>query len=440
MLNNQPVLQRLNWSQARDRVRQVNPVLAAIIDELDPDPSYALFELTAPFGTEILREGVLQLPNEEGEMLPISDSQLDSRITRELDYVHGGTPLALMLENNGEIFLPVKNRNAILIGDIITPGKLFFDQRLLGHSVAYHPELSWHMTIGARSLFMLPKITSETNYRRIKNHLGIHLNAPASLKEHWHIFCTLANQIAFGEPWCGQVMFFGRRWLEHLNDKAWARFNYYLYKNGWDTTAFGRDKLAWDVTLSSIKQQANLRPDPYVADTVKYVLMISLGGAPGFAPAVDNSSAPISRLQRIFSDVYQLGLYEPIIMQPSFLDWQDPGSSVYYSLNYPTTTEFSPRSRKLTNKIADIAEMQRLITQYVASLAGDKLQLSALPLEELQNRIGFEYFHSDNERSAGVLSTSQIPVLDRRFVVRDSDALFPSESPFINGCVRMKVK
>jgi hypothetical protein len=440
LLKNKSVLRRLNWAQVCEKVRKVNPALAAIIDELEPDDSHTLFEFTSPFGTEILRDGLLQLPDEEGEMIPLGDSQLDGFISSELSYVQGGMPLALMLKNNAELFLPIKNHNAILMSDILTPGRLFADRRLLDPTVTYHPMLLWHMTLGARSLFMLPKITSAINYRRLKKCFGMHFEAPACLTDHWRVFCELENHPHVVKPWTGKVLYFGRRWLEHLDDKAWARFNHYLYKNAWEATTFVRDKPLWEVVLSAIKRRANLRLDPYIADATSHLVAISLGAASGFAPAMNDDNGPISRLQTIFRDIYQLDLYEPIIMQPTFLNWQDAESSVYYSLNYPTTTGFSPRSRRLTNKIIDLAEIRHVINHYLAGMEGDRLQLSATPLGELRKRVNFEYFHSENVRSEGIQSTADIPVVDRNFSVKGSAAAFPRDSPFINGCVRIAVK
>lgn len=63
------------------------------------------------------------------------------------------------------------------------------------------------------------------------------------------------------------------------------------------------------------------------------------GSLPAFIPAVDDSVAPVSGLQRVYLDDYALKKYAPTIMHLHHFTKKDE-FPVYYSFQVPTTMFF----------------------------------------------------------------------------------------------------
>lgn len=219
----------------------------------------------------------------------------------------------------------------------------------------------------------------------------------------------------------------------------------FFQKNGltWQGSEFFRNQFMWDLALSLIQQQRNIKPNPYIADTVKHLLAMGVGALPGFAPALDDHAAPVRRLQEIFTTIYQLQDYAPIIMQPQFFSLKQKESRpIYYSLQYPTTIEFSPRSREGSTKIFDLYEIRSLLNKYLNDIASDKLNVKGTLVYELPEKVQYDFFHTDIENYTGIRLSKEIPEEDAAFkrVLANVNKRFPANSTFIRGCIRITAK
>ena len=76
------------WAQVRDSILQSDKDFASVVDEFDPGNEYKFFELTYPFGAQVLDiySNGFQLPLEDGDTIPISDTGVPAAIKQELDY------------------------------------------------------------------------------------------------------------------------------------------------------------------------------------------------------------------------------------------------------------------------------------------------------------------------------------------------------------------
>lgn len=187
------------------------------------------------------------------------------------------------------------------------------------------------------------------------------------------------------------------------------------------------------MVFSMIQAQRGIRPDPYVADTVRHLLWMSAGAQPGLIPATNDDAGPIQKLQYVLNEVYRTD-YTPVIMQPGFLT---PASSepVYYSFEYPTTMKFSPKSREKSSKITELYETHRLLEKYLNDIRENKYNVAGTPLFQAAKNVHYEFFHPDSQKYNAIQSHLDVQNGDPRFEGMDR---FPVNSAFLAGCVRMR--
>jgi len=429
---NKASIQKVTWSEVRKKVIEINPLLGKLIDDLSLSNKYALFHASYPFGSEIVQEGLLYLPNNKGQLCPYNSPELNSSY-QKLGYNLGSNPTSLILNNTLEVYLHVDHYTIPFL--FIPDGKLVGLWLILNPANNHQPAFLWHISAGARSLFMLPKISIEKKHERLKKEFGVEIEKPSSLVENGLTFRSLYNTEAFGEHWSTELLFFGKEWFDHLDDPAWLPFAKHLYESSWKNTEFWRNEFLWELVFSLIQKRGNLKPNPYIADTVKHLLSMCIGAYPGFTPAIDNSVAPISRLQQIYSDIYDLK-YAPIIMQPQYFNKKN---TVYYSLAYPTTISFSPKSKSTANKITELKEIKHLLNKYLEAIKSGDLNLHQIPLAQLPKTIGFEYFHT-TEFTDSIQDTTLLFEKDPSFkqaMKNFTQAILPSKSNFLRGCIKI---
>jgi len=257
------------------------------------------------------------------------------------------------------------------------------------------------MTAGARSLCMLPKISEAAGYNKLRRAFQLQSEIPKNLLDHWKIFREISNHPDFGENWSLEVLFFSKKWFESLNGKKWRDFKLYLFERAWEGSEFFRNQFIWDIASSFIQKQRGIKPGQSVIDTVKQLLFMGISALPGFAPGLNDEAAPIHKLQEIFTNVYQLKDYSPIIMQPHIFSLKN-SRSVYYSLQYPTSISFSPQSRENSTKIFTAYEIKSFLKKYLTDLRSDKLNLTGALIYELLEKVQYDFFHTDIKNYTGI--------------------------------------
>ncbi|MFN7096234.1 MAG: hypothetical protein ACK4PR_01545 [Gammaproteobacteria bacterium] len=432
-----PSIEKVFWSDVRSNVIELNPVLSEIIDRLNPP--YPLFKASFPFGTEFIKKGKLYLPNQRDDFVSLTDIE-SNELKEELGYNIGTNPVSMVLQKSAELFISLDESTLPFFFGFLRPGRLFSTSRVLSPTFSHQPAFLWNITAGARSLFMLPKISDTAGYKRLRKTFHLQVDKPKGLVDHWELFKEIANHDNFNNPWALEVLFFSKRWFDHLNDKAWIEFHRYLLQVSWETTEFWRNRFIWDLVFSYIQRIRGIKPNPYIADTVKHILSISAGAVPGMGPATDDSSAPIAGLQRVFKDIYNLETYLPIILQSKFFSLYEECSPVYYSLQYPTTLEFSSKLSDNTSALSDLYDVKSLLEKYLNSLSSKGLNIEHTPLADIPQLVKFDYFHSDNDgKYRGIRSTQDIPLEDLLFanIKGMKNSAFPLQSTFVRGCIRM---
>ena len=437
-------LEKLTWAQVRDDVFKVNPKLAKIIDDLNPDSNHWLARVTYPYGCEVMKESLLMLPNDQGDIVPITDASLNSVIKHGLGYNLNSNPVSLVLKNSFEIFLPLDDRTIPLSG-LIYAGTAFGASRILALSKkSQQPAFIWDMTSGGRSVSMLPKITEVKKHKRLMKEYQLPMQTPKTLLNHWDIFRHIANHESAENSWSAQILFFSASWFDHLEDAKWKNFYDYFRNSIWCDAGLTINHVIWNLVFSLILKDYEIRPSAYILDTVKYLLYMSVGAFTGLAPARDNTGGPFETIQRIYLEDYELKNYAPVIIQPVVFNTDELSASPgYYSLQNPIAFEFKQNSRVKTSIISDLHEIRNLIIRYEKEVSTKKFNLEQTVLGTVFDNVQFDYFHNNVELHQGMRNSIDIFQEDPSFSTTIDGRKFneyPDNSSFVRGCVRLAKK
>lgn len=431
-----PLIQEMNWQEARNQVQSVDKTLADLIDQINPNKSFKLLKVTYSYGDLIFKDGVLYLPKEKRHLISIHDPDLDKKLKEKLNY--SSIPLFLTLCNNNEVFIDTGNR--------IIPLNLFGAGSLLGlfESVDYmfsqQSEVKWSVSAGARTIFMLPKINESGGFKRLRANYRLPSNMKLQhFSDHWHLFKTMTAHPHFEQPWQNEILFFTKEWLVKQDDHPqWVRFHRYLFQNAWQQARFAIGKielsLRWETFVDAISSR-RLKPTPYLADHVKHIMLIIAGKWPGLRPA-DNSqqAAPTEGLQQAITEVYLLKHYFPTIMHA---DLFNPLGDlpVYYSLYFPTLLEGSPYNKGSSTLMVNLRDIKLLLEILLESFLINR----KFGCNDFKN-IKLEYFHVEPDKYEEIRPSKIITESDPVFlqgIKQYNDRIFCATSPFWRGCIRV---
>jgi hypothetical protein len=424
------MLREIKWSEIHDEVSKLCPEIASIVKNIGCDD--ILYEVSYPYGELIVDKGVFQIPNEEGLVVPITHASIPSKIKSALGYC-GTIPLGLVLENSIESYLLAKDR--IIPSSILHHGQFISLWRVLEENVSYHTGSFWNISSGARSICMIPHITDQIGYKGIKAKFNLKLNIPETLFDHWAIFSKITKNTQFYQPWQSRILFFPEQWLARKKDKKWQNFFLYLHRIAWEKSSFRRNQFIFDFAFSCMQENRNLRPNPYLADTVRHLIAVGSGAIPGFKVATNDIAAPITGLQKVFLEDYGLKKYAPTIVHSAHFELKHP---VYYSFQIPTTIVFSPKSRKKNSAMESLEEVKHIMETLLTEVLRGKLEVENTPLYDLAKNVQYCYYHGDKYRNNEVQMCGDIEKIDPTFtrsLTNNLSYLFPEFSSFFWGCI-----
>jgi len=291
---------------------------------------------------------------------------------------------------------------------------------------------------------MLPKISDKASHNKLIREFNISCDAPTSILDHWEVFSSIVKHPDFGSKWRVELLFFSKKWFNDLSDNVWVKFRNYLLNRVWLHSEFKRNRIVWDFIFSMVKENKNIKSDPYLTNIVEHLLYVAAGEFPGFSPAIDDRSGPIARLQEIYLNVYGLKDYAPIIMEPNFFSINNESRPVYYSLQHPTAMEFSQKSNKRASAIDYLYLTNLTLSKYISELLYGGYNLEDAILYKIIKKTNFSCFHSNIDKPiTGIHDSQEIPREDMFFLDRLPSCRgkrFPISNTFLKGCVRLSKK
>jgi len=439
-------LVKVYWEDIRERVANVQPVFANIVDNLGVDKKFPLYLAYYPYGAMKGDTQSTFIPEADGGYYRLSDPNAPREIIKHLGYGIGSAPLAMLLEKNLELFVDLPDEGLIIPRLLYKPGDIFPFGRILSNknNHKYPPNGVLSLTSGARSVFMLPNIGCATNYCNLQRDFNVQSPPPKFLYDHWNVFREIVNSEVINCPWRSCIMYFSKNWLDQiLENETWLKLKIYLHELAWSGCEFQRNRFYYDFAFSMIQKKRNLKPNPYLADTARHLIAIALGAAPGFIPACDDEALPMEIIQNSFIESYGLKKYFSTILRSANFNFEKDKLPVYYSMQYPSTQVFSPKSRKITSTLAEMRELNHIMKIFLQELRKENNVCSDSIMNKIAQKIECNYFHNKIDHHRIIQSSRKIIELDTRFThnnTKNSDASFASDAPFVRGCISIQSK
>ena len=266
--------------------------------------------------------------------------------------------------------------------------------------------------------------------------------AAKSIYDHWSIFKEITKSKLANCDWTATLLLFSNVWEERLyNDKAWQALRLYLYRLGWEDSEYYRNQIYYDVAFSAIQQKRNLRPNPYLTDTARYLFATATGAVPGYRPATDEDALPLKVLQTAFVESYGIKKYLPTIMEPDYFYFEN-SPPIYYSLQNPSTPNFSPKSRQVTNTLFELHELAHIMNIFVDEFSQEKSMCSESILGQINSEVTFSYYHNQKDCHNIIASSADILAHDPNFAHIQAPLpqkrAFCSDAKFLRGCIAMQ--
>ncbi len=440
--NDRPFIEELSWEEVRKEAKAACADFTDIIDKISPSKDLTFIKVRYPFGAKIIDNGLLNLPTDRGELRPITDTRLPKEIRRKLGYSF--VPLGLILKNGIEVYRELEDR----VFSIASWGQ--------GLDIGIWEYLGWttpySITAGARSLYMVPRISLTSAHKRLKRDYNVTLPPPKRSCDHWKLFRQIANSPNFSTPWYCEIIYLSNTWIEKLSqytaqrNTAWTALHNFLIKKNLQHSEYGRKRSIFEIVWELFSRSLNvkgLRPNPYVIDTLKHLVFVGTGGSPGSVANIGSTAlGPIPDLQNVYIDSYGLKEYVPTIMQPGYLALNNP-ISVYYSLQSPTLLESVPKSRNLTSIIDNVRELKELADHFLDEVFDEHLKIANVSMNEMISQLRFEFFHeAAYAYGTEIRPSTEMPVHDPalEYSPGDKAGKFADASPYLHGCVRISVK
>jgi hypothetical protein len=441
-------LVKVYWADIRHRVAKVAPQFAKIIDKISPDHTFPIYLAYYPYGEIICDTKQLFLPKQSGGVYSLSEPEAPKEVIKHLGYGKNSIPFGIVLDKTMEYFIDFKDEPISIPWLLYSPGTFFPITRILSSESKYVYASNNILTTvsGARSAFMLPNIGCAVHHTNLQREFNLQIPPPKNLYQQGEVFKQLANSKLINSPWRSCLMYFSEKWIQKLHtDSAWLELKLYLHETGWQRTEYNRNSISYAIAFSVIQKKRNLKPNPYLTDTSRHLFATALGAAAGYVPAMDESALPLNILQKIYIESYGLKKYFPTILQPHMFNFEIDKLPIYYSLQYPSTYIFSPKSRKITNTLLELRELEHITKVFANELSKSTALCADTIIHEVAKKIEFNYFHNEVDSHHIIKPSTEIFEFDDRFKKITADiklphANFSSDARFLRGCISISVK
>jgi hypothetical protein len=247
---------------------------------------------------------------------------------------------------------------------------------------------------------------------------------------HFEVFKQLNNNAK--RPWKIQVIYFAKSWFDNLRSEAKRSLFVYLLDTAWENSSFLRNQIFMTITFNYIRSLINMRPTSHLANTLKHLITIIYGGAPGFSIADNDLQVPLKLIQKCYKDIYGLE-YDPVIIQPAYLN-SDP---IYYSLSHEAAIDYAARDSSFETLINELIFLKDFSKAFKIIIQQQKnvLKIGENTLLNLNHIIqtNLDFYHSTPSLNEGVKPIEVLIKDDPRFGKNTSPY-----SPFFKGLIQIK--
>jgi hypothetical protein len=442
--NTERHLQKTDWSGVSEKVKALNPALYCILEKLNPSHEYAIYTVNYPYGDMLCKAGRLLIPNHDNVYVDLSDESIDPLTRDELGYARAGLPLGMVLDKTLESFINAPTRALPL--KLYSAGSVFQTEEISTYQQAYSfkPHHGLNLSSGGRSVFLLPSIHCYIGFRRLNDYLGLQVEPPKTLNNHFELFQSILQSAHVASSWTSEVLYFSKSWLERMHsDPSWLLLKNYFLDQQMMQHQYDLGTHYYDLFYGHVQEKRNLKiSQPYITETVIHLIKIALGLMPGFVPAVDNETLPLHLLQKVFVECYELKKHIPTIMQPAMHDFETANTPIYYSLQHPTMPSHHLKKASVSTAILDIKSISRAMGVFLEEMLNQSSMMSNTVFEKLATMIQVDYFHNTGADGQHILPITDLIAHDQRFEfmssgIDGSELTSAIDGKFFRGCVSM---
>ncbi|MCC2644266.1 MAG: hypothetical protein K0R49_921 [Burkholderiales bacterium] len=430
-----------NLSEVLDLISVINPTFSKRIQEkYNQLKDFPFLVVNYPFGERIIHKRDVFLPIAGGGSISVNNQSLPPIIRDNFSYTKGvNNPVGLILNKESEFYLSMANR--IVSYPTINVGQMFGFVHIVDAVMKKKSKASvsiWNLDAGARTSFILPKISENNSHTNLLRTYRIDVEKPSSYTDQSKIFSALNNSI--NNPWTQSVLYFPRQLLERIKtDPTFLeiyqemcnihRSSYNIWHNTYTK---------WDNDLALVFQEAKINKlSGYAINIAKHIYLTIAGGVSCFAPATDENMLPKKLIEKAYStqEGYGLSQYWPTIMQPKQFDFKEP---VYYSISLPTLINYNPETFTEKTSIALLVEVATILDRCQKYLI-NKFDDYESFLYETAIKVKFSFYHDDPnpQKYRNLIKNSTlIPEEDSRFYKKGW--AFPAHSQFVRGCIKIE--
>lgn len=437
------MLDKLLWKDVKNEIFKINQELATVIDSINPPDDCYFYRATYQYGDEFLRSGEFILPPQNGKQTSFFSAEIPRELQFDIGYNLGNHPTFIVTKNTVEAYIEI-NSTAIPTY-ILYPGDLFGVSVVLAGAPSEELDLTpaksiWEITAGARSTFMLPKISDAFGHKKIEKHFNINVELPNDIFDHWQVFREIVRKSEAN--WSTELLFFSRNWFKYLHTPEWQPLKLYFYKIYRELKSYWLNIFPVDVTVSQIHYKKKIDPDTKVVDIIKNIFAVAGGELIGFQPATDNQLLPIDCIQDAYVNIYKkLNGHAPIIMQPAYFR-KSNNDPIYTSTNMMTIENLYqllkvPRHGQL------IAEVENIFAKYISVIESGGINIDTPYLHDVAKSVKVDFFHYlANDAKSNLKNSMDIASGDKNFELDKfpKNNKFAHAGKFIKSCIRIAPK
>ncbi len=394
--------EKVFWHNVKEKVAQVSPALAQIINQLDPT------HLSLELGTFQYGEEIASFANRSSFLL------LDK--TCEGFFEFDGKPKTYGL---------------------IKPGEMGLTGCLLDLPTPLCQISNWKITAGCRSAFMLPKISDYEFHKKVQKAHNISADKPDEAHAQWYVFKEIAATM---EDWQCQVLFFSEDWKKHLKDPAWAQFYTFLLQQYHQHQPYNEQITLLKMIMGIVQKERDVRFSLPHTEDMLYLFKLGLGMVPGFRFASSEDHLPLKLIQKTYLEHYGLE-YAPLVVTPDYLNWQNNKESpLYVSFNLPTSYYCSPRVNAALSNARELHQLAWDFKKLQDYILSQNLLTETSTLHQFLLAWDVLFYHKKMDGYARFKPIEQIqgklPASQWDFAKNK----FPLHSPFWQGCASISRK
>ena len=429
-------VEEVSWDAIRETVLSKNPDLAKAIDPLNTK-KMPFYKARYRYGCEIVDKGTFYLPCKNGRLVSINDKTVPDTLRNKVNY--SSIPLCLVLSRSNEVYVETSER--VIPLNYFLPGDLFGVFESMNFMTGNNSQTAlWSVSSGARSTFLLPRISDTIGHNKMRKKLGLVAKAPTSLFEHQKVFTQIVSRYnqdtAEDALWENEILILPKDLFSSTKSDTLELYKF-MISICWQQSQLFQDSIEFNLRWSSFSEELgnrNLKPRVHIVAMVKFLYSIGAGSNLAFIPNSNLDALPADIIERVYTEIYGLKHYFPTIMVPC--KFNSKTSPVYSSLALPTVLESSPYVKNQPSIMEDTREIRKLLRISAQSMIRNNPHLQKNGTDLI-----YDFFHPEEDTLNEVRRSADIVKEDSRFALLSSqykDRVPCDNAPFFRGCIRIQ--